>query len=291
MTDNIKEINIQKMLEDKSIIDFLRSNGLSLNVIRDNYLIFLNYLKSKEICNGCKDIKECKQHMLGRSLKLVCLNPEKIVINELKKCDFMLKKDEQESYQQYFVYNDISKQNRNIFFEDAFKTCQDKVLCAELAKILSHKEKKGIYLFGDFGVGKTYICASLMNSLARKKENVAFVKVGSFVDKMRSLTINDKDAYDELLKNISRVTYLVLDDIGTEGITSFSRDDVLFNILDYRMENQLTTFFTSNADIEKLRKIYQFDKYNNEDNTRANRLIERIDKLSYQHCLKGENLR
>ena len=45
----------------------------------------------------------------------------------------------------------------------------------------------------------------------------------------------------DILDDLKEVDYLVLDDIGAESMSGFVRDDILFNILDYRMENKLIT--------------------------------------------------
>ena len=45
---------------------------------------------------------------------------------------------------------------------------------------------------------------------------------------------------------------LLLDDIGAENTSNWSRDEVLGPILQYRMENHLPTFFTSNLTMDEL---------------------------------------
>lgn len=44
----------------------------------------------------------------------------------------------------------------------------------------------------------------------------------------------------------------MIDDIGAESMTSWIRDDVLSVILQYRMQEQLVTFFSSNLDLKAL---------------------------------------
>ena len=85
--------------------------------------------------------------------------------------------------------------------------------------------------------------------------------------------------------------YLFIDDIGSESVSAYSRDDLLFNILDYRMENKLCTVFTSNLSKDSLMKHYTFDKNDNSSVIRARRLLERIDILSDNFVLQGKNKR
>ena len=49
---------------------------------------------------------------------------------------------------------------------------------------------------------------------------------------------------------------LILDDIGAEQSTPWVRDEILQVILQYRMQEDLPTFFTSNFDFEDLEKHF-----------------------------------
>ena len=288
---HIKDENILKMLQNPQIQTFLKANDLDITFIGRHYLQFMTYWQSIITCENCHDLSACKQKSNGQCIALKYLKNDDLLLDELVYCPFKSVKEQELAHLKYFVYSDIPEDYQKLTFENAASTANDLGLAIELAKILKGDSKKGLYIYGNFGVGKTYLCMSLLNSLAMKQKKVAFVKVGKLVEKARTLTINDKYAYDGLLDSLMKVPYLCLDDIGTEGITAFSRDDLLFNILDYRMEHKLTTIFTSNADIEKLTTIYQFDKYAKEDATRALRLIERIVNLATPYCLKGANLR
>ncbi len=56
----------------------------------------------------------------------------------------------------------------------------------------------------------------------------------------------------EKIDAVKRVQVLMLDDIGAEAMSSFVRDDVLGAILQFRMLENLPTFFTSNFDFKQL---------------------------------------
>lgn len=49
---------------------------------------------------------------------------------------------------------------------------------------------------------------------------------------------------------------LILDDIGAEQSTAWVRDEILQVILQYRMQENLPTFFTSNFNFEDLEKHF-----------------------------------
>ena len=81
-----------------------------------------------------------------------------------------------------------------------------------------------------------------------------------------------------------------IDDIGAESVSTWSRDEILGTILQYRMENNLTTFFTSNLTIDELEANLSITK-NNVDKVKARRIIERIKQLTVDIELVSKNRR
>ena len=80
---------------------------------------------------------------------------------------------------------------------------------------------------------------------------------------------------------------LLLDDIGAEYLTAWSRDEVMEPILQYRMDQNLPTFFTSNYSIDEIEKHFII----NGDKMKAKRIIERIKQVSDEVELVGKNRR
>ena len=62
---------------------------------------------------------------------------------------------------------------------------------------------------------------------------------------------------------IKQAEVLILDDIGAEQSTPWVRDEVLQVILQYRMQEDLPTFFTSNFNFEDLEKHFAKGKNGN----------------------------
>ena len=82
----------------------------------------------------------------------------------------------------------------------------------------------------------------------------------------------------------------LLDDIGAENVSSFNRDEVLGPILQYRMEEGLPTFFTSNLTLEELEENLSLTT-SGSDKVKARRIIERIKQLTKQMELVSKNRR
>lgn len=148
--------------------------------------------------------------------------------------------------------------------------------------------QRGIYLTGDFGVGKTYMLAGLANQVAAMHKEVVFLHVPTFI---AGLTSHFKDnSLQAEIKRVADCDLLILDDIGAESLSQWSRDDVLGVILQARMDNILPTFFSSNLDLEKLEAHFAETK-NAIDPVKAARLMQRIRFLAQEIVVSGPNRR
>ena len=146
---------------------------------------------------------------------------------------------------------------------------------------------KGMYLYGSFGSGKTYLIAAFFNEMAKKGINSALIYYPEF---LRSLKASFTTDYNDRFNYIKKSPLLLLDDIGAENPSNWSRDEVLGPILQYRMEEHLPTFFTSNLTLNDLEKFLAITT-NSVDKLKARRIIERIKQLTVQQELVSKNRR
>ena len=119
-----------------------------------------------------------------------------------------------------------------------------------------------------------------MNSLAKKDKQIGFIHFPTYLIDLKASFSSGDNAYamDKLLK----VDYLLLDEIGEENITAWSRDEILLTILSYRLLNHLPTFFTSLYGYSELKKVYTLKKG---DEIRANTIISKLKALSIEIML------
>ena len=148
---------------------------------------------------------------------------------------------------------------------------------------------KGIYLTGNFGCGKTYLISAALNELAKKDHKIAIIYYPEFLRSLKE-SFGDPEGYNEKFKMMKNVEVLLIDDIGAETMTEWSRDEVLGTILQYRMQEGLTTFFTSNLTIKDLEEHFSFSARGIEK-VKAKRIIERIKHLTIEMTLVSENKR
>ena len=153
--------------------------------------------------------------------------------------------------------------------------------------LLNKKQVKGLYLSGSFGSGKTYLIAALFNELAKKDISSALVY---YPELLRTLKSSFQTDYEEKFNYIKTVPLLLIDDIGAENTTSWSRDEVLGPILQYRMEEELPTFFTSNLTLKELEANLSTTS-DGVSKVKAKRIVERIKQLTTSLELVSKNRR
>jgi len=148
---------------------------------------------------------------------------------------------------------------------------------------------KGLYLYGSFGVGKTFLLGAVANQLAQNGSSTTMIHFPSYAEEMKQ-AINTGNV-QEKLNAIKNVEILMIDDIGAESLTTWVRDSILGIILQYRMQEQLPTFFTSNQDFAQLEKHLSENTKGDIEELKAKRIMERVKYLAQEVRMDGENRR
>lgn len=157
-----------------------------------------------------------------------------------------------------------------------------------LKKKMNNEPVKGLYLSGSFGSGKSYILSALLNELSLKGFKCVNVNYPLLLNNLKA-SFNDYN-YNDVMNEIMTCDVLLLDDIGAENNSTWARDEVLGTILQYRMDNVLTTFFTSNFTIEELENVLS-ETSKGTDLIKARRIIERVKFLTEEQTLISKNKR
>lgn len=187
---------------------------------------------------------------------------------------------------------EVAKNIRNARMSDIYTNDKNRItLIKWITKFIKEYKKgvafKGLYLSGNFGSGKSYIISAMINELVKDGYTAALVYYPEF---LRILKSSFKTDFDEQFDYARKVDILLLDDIGAENLTSWSRDEILGPILQYRMDNKLATFFTSNLSLEEL-EVHLSEGKESVDKLKAKRIIERINYLTEEIKLVSENYR
>ena len=149
--------------------------------------------------------------------------------------------------------------------------------------------QKAVYLYGDFGIGKSYLMAALAHELSVERgASTTLVHYPSFVLDVKNAI--SSGLVKEKIDQVKTAQVLILDDIGAEQSSPWMRDEILQVILQHRMQENLPTFFTSNFSLADLERHFASSK-NGDETWQAKRVMERIKFLAQEVRLEGENRR
>lgn len=241
-------------------------------------------------CSTCASLQECKNKVLGYAYTPIV--NEKTIEFSYVICKKKQDEENKTAYQSNLELYEMPKEIKNATFKDMYKDDKARVPIVKYFKEFinnydNEEKPKGIYLTGSFGSGKTYLVAALFNEMAKKGVKSALVYYPEF---LRSLKAAFQSNYEEKFNYIKKAPLVLFDDIGAENCTNWSRDEVLGPILQYRMENHLPTFFTSNLTIEELENSLAMTS-SGVDKVKARRIIERIKQLTTNLELISKNRR
>lgn len=148
---------------------------------------------------------------------------------------------------------------------------------------------KGLYLQGSFGVGKTYLLGALAHELAKKGYQSTLVYFPTFAVEMKQAIKTEQ--VGPKLEEIKKAQVLMLDDIGADSMSAWIRDEVLGVILQYRMQEQLPTFFSSNLSMKELENHLTYSSRGDDEPLKAMRIMERVRYLAKEISMVGPNRR
>ncbi|MHC5374776.1 primosomal protein DnaI [Enterococcus sp. LJL120] len=148
---------------------------------------------------------------------------------------------------------------------------------------------KGLYLVGDFGVGKTYLLGAIAHELAVRGFETTLVHFPTFTVEMKQAIGND--SVGPKLDAVKRAPILMLDDMGADSMSPWIRDEVFGVILQHRMQEQLPTFFSSNFNLTEFEEHLSVSQKGDEEPIKAKRIMERVRYLTKEVWMSGRNRR
>lgn len=160
---------------------------------------------------------------------------------------------------------------------------------AKYLKEFSFASKQtGAWLCGDKGIGKSYFLGGVANELVKRNAEVIYISASTLVNDMLNTVKADSKKFSKKMDEYKKAEIMMLDDMGTELLTKWTVQSVIYEILNARMNNKLKTWFTSNL----TKQEYQIHVTNSiGDKMTAERLMTRIDTLAAEIQMSGKNLR
>lgn len=169
-------------------------------------------------------------------------------------------------------------------FSEIKATSESKISALKMATKLSNNNQ-GFYLHGSNGIGKTYFVIALANQYYQQTNiKTTYVQWVEFVKTMRQF--NNKP--EQLFNRVKLAKRLIIDDLGTEKISDFNRDEILAPLILFRLERGLETHITSNYTIDELEGLYTLRP---NESKKVRSLMTKLTTLSTPIEIIGEDVR
>lgn len=241
-------------------------------------------------CSNCKGLIHCAFKLKGYSYLPKVIDGR--IEFDYQPCKYMKKQIKDNTYKKNIYSYQISAENLDASMDKIYSNDSNRyeaILWVNtfLGNYRKNKITKGLYLNGNFGSGKTYLISALFNELAKDGIKSAIIFWPEFLRDLKASFSND---FNEKYNYIKNVPLLLIDDIGAEATTLWARDEILCPLVQYRMQEHLPTFFTSNLDIKELEQHLALTK-DKVDYIKSRRIIERINQLTDQISMVSKNLR
>jgi len=145
---------------------------------------------------------------------------------------------------------------------------------------------KGLYIYGKYATGKSYLLSAIAQTLAERNISVLFVYMPDLV---RSIKQGMSEGnLEERVNQLKQADVLMLDDMGGENMSVWFRDEILGPVIQYRLSAKLPVFMSSNLEYVGLIEALAITR-DETNRVKAARLIQRIKDLMTYVKLTQEN--
>lgn len=217
-------------------------------------------------CERCKDTG-----FIHPGIKCECLIKEEMLVRW--RYSGLAPEQQKQTFANYTLdwYDDKDKYNIIL------KTCM-----SFAQKISLNETVDNLLLYGAVGTGKTHLCSAIANHVLETGRSVVYLNVSKLLDIIREykfkLDGNDYNESKDILKNLYKVGLLIIDDLGTESLTDFSKEQIL-RLLDERNNYSLPWVISTNLSPAEIGSEYEM------------RISDRIMSTSQVLKFSGQSVR
>lgn len=259
LSDDLEQYKNEKMEElyaDPLFLKWLEKNPLEKESVRASLGIFLDFMDDQHYCEKCPGLEKCQKRLPYRVVTPLISNGE--VEKKIQMCDKMM---ERHHLEQRFIARDFPDEwlDNDLYNKenvDFVRTRLSILKC--LASAIEDTLHKGVYLYGNTRVGKSYLLATFLVTYLRKhpKEKGAFIDSPTRFKELLDLSFQDKALFQQTLESYYEVDVLVLDDFGSGYMSDYIRDSIVYPIINQRLKMRKLTLFTSRFSLKQIETIF-----------------------------------
>jgi DNA replication protein DnaC len=186
-------------------------------------------------------------------------------MDEQKNLGISANEDEGLAYaKELLCHSGLPNRNYNMKF-DTFNIDDDNREAFDLAQKYAagydeyRKRGVGLYIYGNYGSGKTHLASAITIDLLRRGVPVIFESEREILSSVKLAYGSNESEYDAM-KIYLAADLLVIDDFGKSRATAWSLD-VLYWIISSRHEDMLPTIITTNHSEKSLTKQFSVNDH------------------------------
>ena len=238
VTGTLEDIKAEIEALSKEKASLLRQNGYSED-----------YLAMEYTCSKCQDTG-----YIGQS-KCNCLKNSIIeILYEQSNIKEILEKENFSTFSFGHYDNQTRDSITNLTplenMHDVVKTCREYIDNFKT-------DYRSLYLYGPTGVGKTFLTNCIAKELIENSNSVIYVSSIRLFEILANNTFKKNDNLEgkDLADNILDCDLLIIDDLGTEMVNSFTAS-ALFNCINERHLRRKSVIISTNLSLAELRSTY-----------------------------------
>lgn len=271
-------LNVAKAIlsgsDSSALLEELHQKTVDLQIERGELLTSnnypLDYLTIKYTCKQCQDTgyvnnQKCncfKQKIINNMYKTSNLS-NFLMSQNFDNFDFNCYSDKKDA-----EHNTTPREN----MKEIYKACLDFTGNFD-------ETSSGLLFTGPTGIGKTFLSSCIAKELLDKGKTVYYQTAFRIFDMLEDYQFNKSNAVDKNdLDIIFSADLLIIDDLGTEFMNSYTKSE-LFNIINSRLLGNKKTIISTNLNLNELQNMYS--------ERVASRIVENFEVLDFF----GEDIR
>lgn len=249
-------------------------NLRAFDVTLDNLNDCLVYLKEKGICQNCKGLDQCVNTYKGHHH---IIKDDEIVLVKCNKMNNMLIRHNSNRYIKtlYLPENILNASLVDFRIDTENRRNALKEAINFINEYDQNNFRKGLTIRGKFGSGKTYLLAAIARSLSEKNINTLLIYFPDLVFELKN-SFSNPDKLNNIINMLKEVDVLMLDDLGSENLTPWLRDEILSSVINYRFSSNKPIFISTNLDYSQLINHLSIDN----GQVKAARIINKLNSIS-----------
>lgn len=267
---------VDELLANNRVRQVISDLNVTMEEIYNNLGLFIRLLEAYEDCASCNKEK-CVFAREGMVPYLVRDEFDELNI-KYTLCDIA---KEKRLVNLNYLYKDFDSIFEDISFAtlDPTSVCTSKDAAISNARISKEifniargviNKDSNFILFGKRGSGKTGYTVALANYLVRDNHRCAHVDIRKLMNLLiAKISMKENDSYNATLSILNDVEVLIIDNLGDEKITDWSRN-LLSDILSNRNRSDKMTVITTSHSYDDLLSLYSAIK--GDSNYRANKI-------------------